>query len=192
MSCKIQIYQSFRLVYSLGLQQRAAKLRMSYSIMLYTALSTHGIKSILQKLIAANYKWRSGGIKKFAKGNKTSHWEELETEPGTQELGVTQYPGPHHLPAVQRWNHSSSEAVEVWQADFSEAKIQSRRIILPLFKLAKLLETVNLSGLFKCHRDCSPSSGLGHISFRRKPSLGRVVPSTSAVMWPAGCTSSVV
>lgn len=53
MSCKIQIYQSFRLDYSLGLQQRAAKLRMSYSIMLYTALSTHGIKSILQKLIAA-------------------------------------------------------------------------------------------------------------------------------------------
>lgn len=37
----------------LGLWQRAAKLRMSYSITLYMALSIHGIRSISQKLIAA-------------------------------------------------------------------------------------------------------------------------------------------
>lgn len=37
----------------LCLQQRATKLRMSYSIVLYVALSLHGIKSILQKLSAA-------------------------------------------------------------------------------------------------------------------------------------------
>ena len=46
-------FKCFRLDYLLGLRQRDAKLRVCYSTLLYMALSIHGIKSVLQKLIAA-------------------------------------------------------------------------------------------------------------------------------------------
>lgn len=138
-----------------------------------------------------NYKWRSGGIKTLAKGNKTSHWEELETAPATPEPGVTQNPVPRHLPEVQRWNCSSSEAVKVRQLISVKPKYNPIGLLCLCSNYPNFLrQSICLDS--KCHRGFGPSCVLGHSFFRRKPRLGRVVHSTAAGMWPAGCTCSTV